>query len=235
MAIDALTLYGSWRKFTPSRMFISSQAKPKLHHRSSKQKTKPPAAKKKDDDKKFAAYQEKPQRSHRARASKKKWHEKRVDSEFDMVIVPSDGVSMSGSENSDDSDWSIGWFEPHSKKFTENDEESFAVLIPYYGSPPVATNATTRKILAPKEDEPTQQPAMWTTMLANLSRQSSGSAYFSTSSISFFVQQFFLKLDPKKWTVYKRGGPPSSSSIVSNAEKVLELRALSCNFGEFYA
>jgi hypothetical protein len=155
-------------------MFISSQAKPKLHHRSSKQKTKPPAAKKKDDEKKFAAYQEKPQRSHRARASKKKWHEKRVDSEFDMVIVPSDGVSMSGSENSDDSDWSIGWFEPHSKKFTENDEESFAVLIPYYGSPPVATNATTRKILAPKEDEPTQQPAMWTTMLANLSRQSSG-------------------------------------------------------------
>lgn len=31
---------------------------------------------------------------------------------------------------------------------------------------------------------------------------------------------FFFKLDPKKWTVHKRGGPPSSSSIVSNVEKL---------------
>ncbi|XP_051117833.1 uncharacterized protein LOC127242363 [Andrographis paniculata] len=47
-----------------------------------------------------------------------------VDKECDdMVLVPSDGESS-------DSDWSIGWLEPHGPNF-ENDD-SFAVLVPCY-------------------------------------------------------------------------------------------------------
>ena len=40
--------------------------------------------------------------------------ERRIDREYDVVIVLSDagGGCLSGSE-SDDSDWSIGWLEPH--------------------------------------------------------------------------------------------------------------------------
>ncbi|XP_078166161.1 uncharacterized protein LOC144560790 [Carex rostrata] len=61
--------------------------------------------------------------------------EKRIDKEHDMVIVPSDGgCCLSGSE-SDGSDWSIGWLEPHPNDFCNSDddsEESFAVLVPCY-------------------------------------------------------------------------------------------------------
>ncbi|CAL9170130.1 uncharacterized protein LOC135593107 [Musa acuminata AAA Group] len=71
------------------------------------------------------------------RRIRRKWHsreERRLDKEYDVVLVPSDGGCMSGSE-SDDSDWSIGWLEPHAPEFgTENDtERSFAVLVPCYG------------------------------------------------------------------------------------------------------
>jgi hypothetical protein len=71
------------------------------------------------------------------RKSKRKWksrEERRmVDKEYDMVLVPSDGVSLSGSE-SDDLDWSIGWLEPHAPDFQSDDEvdDSFAVLVPCY-------------------------------------------------------------------------------------------------------
>ncbi|MCL7025183.1 hypothetical protein MKW94_020956, partial [Papaver nudicaule] len=59
--------------------------------------------------------------------------ERRIDKEYDMVIVPADGGCLSGSE-SEDSDWSIGWMEPHGLDFTSDDEiESFAVLVPCYG------------------------------------------------------------------------------------------------------
>eukprot|EP00252_Welwitschia_mirabilis_P005166 TRINITY_DN15631_c0_g2_i1.p1 TRINITY_DN15631_c0_g2~~TRINITY_DN15631_c0_g2_i1.p1 ORF type:complete len:176 (-),score=49.78 TRINITY_DN15631_c0_g2_i1:458-985(-) len=63
--------------------------------------------------------------------------QKRTDMEGDAVLVPSDGGCISGSE-SDDSDWSIGWFEPHPPDFSsENEsEKSFAVLVPCYGLPP---------------------------------------------------------------------------------------------------
>ncbi|XP_024171879.1 uncharacterized protein LOC112177869 [Rosa chinensis] len=41
---------------------------------------------------------------------------------------------VSGSE-SDDSDWSIGWLEPHGPGFQSEDDadDSFAVLVPCYG------------------------------------------------------------------------------------------------------
>lgn len=57
----------------------------------------------------------------------------RIDREYDVVLVPSDGVCLSGSE-SDDSDWSIGWLEPHASEFKGDDESdsSFAVLVPCY-------------------------------------------------------------------------------------------------------
>ena len=57
-----------------------------------------------------------------------------MDREYDVVLVPSDGGCVSGSE-SDDSDWSIGWLEPHGPGFPSDDESdnSFAVLVPCYG------------------------------------------------------------------------------------------------------
>lgn len=76
-------------------------------------------------------------RSSSSRRVRRKWQsreERRVDKEYDLVIVPSDGGCMSGSE-SDDSDWSIGWMEPHASDFlTDGETEgSFAVLVPCYG------------------------------------------------------------------------------------------------------
>ncbi|OUZ99733.1 hypothetical protein BVC80_9065g1 [Macleaya cordata] len=72
-----------------------------------------------------------------SRRTKRKWHsreERRIDREYDVVLVPSDGGCLSGSE-SDDSDWSIGWMEPHAPDFQSDDEResSFAVLVPCYG------------------------------------------------------------------------------------------------------
>lgn len=71
------------------------------------------------------------------RKVKRKWQsreERRIDREYDVVLVPSDGGGcLSGSE-SDDSDWSIGWLEPHGSDFQSDDESdnSFAVLVPCY-------------------------------------------------------------------------------------------------------
>ncbi|XP_059307402.1 uncharacterized protein LOC132058981 [Lycium ferocissimum] len=71
------------------------------------------------------------------RKVKRKWksreERKRFDKKYDVVLVPSDGVCLSGSE-SDDSDWSIGWLEPHALDFQNDDEadDSFAVLVPCY-------------------------------------------------------------------------------------------------------
>jgi hypothetical protein len=72
-----------------------------------------------------------------SRKVKRKWNsreERKVDKEYDVVLVPSDGGCVSGSE-SDDSDWSIGWMEPHGPGFPSDDEtdNSFAVLVPCYG------------------------------------------------------------------------------------------------------
>ncbi|CAA3025486.1 Hypothetical predicted protein [Olea europaea subsp. europaea] len=70
------------------------------------------------------------------RKVKRKWKsrdERRIEKEYDVVLVPSDGVCLSASE-SDDSDWSIGWLEPHSSDFLGDvdADDSFAVLVPCY-------------------------------------------------------------------------------------------------------
>jgi len=72
-----------------------------------------------------------------SRRVKRRWHsreERKIDREYDVVLVPSDGGCVSGSE-SDDSDWSIGWLEPHGPGFQSDDdsEDSYAVLVPCYG------------------------------------------------------------------------------------------------------
>lgn len=72
-----------------------------------------------------------------SRNIKRKWRsreERRIDGEYDAVLVPPDGGCISGSE-SDDSDWSVGWLEPHGPGFQSDDEpdDSFAVLVPCYG------------------------------------------------------------------------------------------------------
>lgn len=75
-----------------------------------------------------------------SRRIKRKWQSREqrrvsIDREYDVVIVPSDGGFFSGSE-SDDSDWSIGWLEPHAPDFQSDagdDDTSFAVLVPCYG------------------------------------------------------------------------------------------------------
>lgn len=76
-------------------------------------------------------------RQYSSRRVKRKWgsrEERKIDKEYDIVIVPSDGGCVSGSE-SDDSDWSIGWMEPHGSGFLSEDEsdDSFVVLVPCYG------------------------------------------------------------------------------------------------------
>ncbi|KAI9165286.1 hypothetical protein LWI28_011065 [Acer negundo] len=59
---------------------------------------------------------------------------RRIDREYDVVLVPSDGGVCSSGSESDDSDWSIGWLEPHGADFQSDDESdnSFAVLVPCY-------------------------------------------------------------------------------------------------------
>ncbi|XP_057448564.1 uncharacterized protein LOC130740081 [Lotus japonicus] len=69
---------------------------------------------------------------------KKKWQsreERRVDREYDVVLVPSDGGGCLSDSESEGSDWSIGWLEPHGSDFQSDDDESdgsFAVLVPCY-------------------------------------------------------------------------------------------------------
>ncbi|XP_031248592.1 uncharacterized protein LOC116106376 [Pistacia vera] len=73
-----------------------------------------------------------------SRRVKRKWQsreQRKIDREYDVVLVPSDGGCVSGSE-SDDSDYSIGWLEPHGPGFQSDDDadSSFAVLVPCYGN-----------------------------------------------------------------------------------------------------
>uniref|UniRef100_A0A7N0USL3 Uncharacterized protein n=1 Tax=Kalanchoe fedtschenkoi TaxID=63787 RepID=A0A7N0USL3_KALFE len=74
-----------------------------------------------------------------SRRVKRKWgsrEERKLNKECDVVLVPHDGACVSASE-SDDSDWSVGWLEPHGPEFQSDDDESqnnsFAVLVPCYG------------------------------------------------------------------------------------------------------
>ncbi|PNX74358.1 hypothetical protein L195_g030276 [Trifolium pratense] len=79
-----------------------------------------------------------------SRKVKQKWYsreETKIDKECDFVIVPSDVECVSDTE-SVDSDWSIGWLEPHGIGFSSHDDDddesretdnNFAVLVPCYG------------------------------------------------------------------------------------------------------
>ncbi|GAB2290340.1 hypothetical protein Dimus_024619 [Dionaea muscipula] len=73
----------------------------------------------------------------KSRRVSRKWHtreERKIDKEYDVVLVPSDGGCISDSE-SDGSDWSVGWSEPHAPGFLSDDENDggFGVLVPCYG------------------------------------------------------------------------------------------------------
>lgn len=73
-------------------------------------------------------------RQRRVRNRRRSRGEPRVDREYDMVIVPSDGGGCLSGTESDDSDWSIGWLEPQAPEMqTDGDPETcFAVLVPCY-------------------------------------------------------------------------------------------------------
>lgn len=78
----------------------------------------------------------KPRRKWQSR--EERW--RKVDREFDVVVVPSDGGGCMSGSDSEDSDWSIGWLEPHAADFFSEGgdcesevETSFAVLVPCYG------------------------------------------------------------------------------------------------------
>ena len=126
-------------------------------------------------------------RGRRRRASKK-WNQKKTDSEFDLVIVPADGISMSGSD-SEDSDWSVGWFEPHHSDFTDNElEDSFAVLVPCYGSPTPQLGGAARSPF--QFEEPKSLP--WDNILASLSRQTHEGTLTTQSSCLTIWEVWFL-------------------------------------------
>ncbi len=170
MAITVVALAGLWRKPTFSDAVLSPAHK--VRHTDSfiaRGGVKDRAA----SSASAAAWQK--QRRARRRVSQKRL-QKRTDAEFDLVIVPADGISMSGSD-SEDSDWSVGWFEPHHTDFTDNElEDSFAVLVPCYGSPARPSVAA-----AGSSEEPKTEPA-WATILANLARQTDEGGSFLTSS-----------------------------------------------------
>lgn len=99
-------------------------------------------------------------RESKSRRVKKKWHSReerrvdlKIDREYDLVLVNSDCGCLSGSE-SDDSDWSVGWLEPHAPDFLSDDDEydggeaSFAVLVPCYGRGRAEmVNSSTNRVL----------------------------------------------------------------------------------------
>ncbi|KAL2642930.1 hypothetical protein R1flu_010517 [Riccia fluitans] len=94
------------------------------------------------------------------------WQEKKRDHEFDFVIVPPDGCYLSGSD-SDDSDYSVGWFEPHSANFTDNeDEEKFQVLVPSYRSTAIQLSSNNNSTTKSDSKESSTPP--WASLLSNL-------------------------------------------------------------------
>lgn len=193
MAITAIVLAGLWRK--PTAFSDTTVLSPPVHkarhtHHSSfiargaagvkdvvasSSSTSAAAASSSSSSSTSHGWQKR--KGRRRRVSQKRLQSKRsMDPEFDLVIVPADGISMSGSD-SEDSDWSVGWFEPHHTDFTDNElEDSFAVLVPCYGSPARPSVAA-----AGSSEEPKTEPA-WATILANLARQTDEGGSFLTSS-----------------------------------------------------
>jgi len=90
-----------------------------------------------------------------------------VDKEVDGFVVPAEGEDWTSCSDSDESDWSVGWFEPLSSGFTSDAESdnSFAVLVPCYGpsSHHVVDsrhkqNAKTRSLNTIQSDSPSRDP-----------------------------------------------------------------------------
>lgn len=94
-----------------------------------------------------------------------------IDKEYDVVLVPSDGACLSGSE-SDDSDWSIGWLEPHGPCLQSDDEvdNSFAVLVPCYRQkeePSIELLSATKNFLTDCQDGGREYMEQWLSSLQN--------------------------------------------------------------------
>ncbi|CAK9169189.1 unnamed protein product [Ilex paraguariensis] len=113
------------------------------------------------------------------RKVKRKWQsreQRRMDKQYDAVLVPSDGVCLSGSDTNE-SDWSIGWLEPHAPDFQSDDEadNSFAVLVPCYRhdckdleeSPSNHFFSAIKNPLAEYSDEGKNYMAQWLSSLQN--------------------------------------------------------------------
>ncbi|CAO2828562.1 unnamed protein product [Amaranthus hypochondriacus] len=71
----------------------------------------------------------------KVRRKRRCYEEGKIDKELNVVLVSSDGGCSSDSE-SDSSDWSIGWSEPHAPGFLSEDEidGGFGVLVRCYGN-----------------------------------------------------------------------------------------------------
>ncbi|CAK9233038.1 unnamed protein product [Sphagnum troendelagicum] len=183
MAITAIVLAGLWRK--PTAFSDTTVLSPPVHkarhiHHSSfiargaagvkdvvaSSSSSSSAAAASSSSSSSTSHGWQKRKGRRRRVSQKRLQSKRsMDPEFDLVIVPADGISMSGSD-SEDSDWSVGWFEPHHSDFTDNElEDSFAVLVPCYGSP------ARSPVVGSDQEAPQNAEPAWATILANLARQ----------------------------------------------------------------
>jgi len=91
--------------------------------------------------------------SKRVRRKGRSREQGKIDKEHDSVVVPSDGgaAGSSSSSESDDSDWSIGWSEPHAPGFLSDDEidSGFGVLVRCYGKPDSIKNGVGGKSHVP--------------------------------------------------------------------------------------
>lgn len=119
-------------------LWSGKHQEPRISNGSSLNSSSPESAMWESDALKFPLVRRANVASASSRRVKRKWHSreerKKIDREYDLVLVPSDGGCVSGSE-SDDSDWSVGWLEPHGPEFQSDDDTdgSFAVLVPCYG------------------------------------------------------------------------------------------------------
>lgn len=119
-------------------LWSGKHQEPRISNGSSLNSSSPESAMWESDALKFPLVRRANVASASSRRVKRKWHSreerKKIDREYDLVLVPSDGGCVSGSE-SDDSDWSVGWLEPHGPEFQSDDDtdNSFAVLVPCYG------------------------------------------------------------------------------------------------------
>ncbi|KAI5075054.1 hypothetical protein GOP47_0011015 [Adiantum capillus-veneris] len=113
-----------------------------------------------------------------------------LDLDFDMVIVQPNCFSGSESENSD---WSVGWFEPHAPEFCSDGEpeNSFAVIVPCYGS--LSTDSCGGKARLGQEEASnvncttTSKSQLWAAVLSNIAND-------SHADTNFYLQQWVSSL-----------------------------------------